>query len=345
MNISELFIRRPVTTTLVMAGHPRLRRHGATALLPVCDLPNVDFPTIQVAAALPGATPETMASSVATPLEKQFSTIAGLDTINSTSIAGRTQITLQFDLSRNIDARRAGRAVDDLAHAARQLPPQMPTPPSYQKVNPADQPVLFLALTLGDAAALARSTSTRETMMAQRISMVTGVAQVQVYGPQKYAVRVAARSAPARRAAASASTRSRRPSSNANVNLPTGTIYGADDDVHRAGQRPAHRRGRVRADHRRVPQRHAGAPRRGRRTSTTASRTTRPPPGTTASARSRSRSSSSPARTRSQVVDAVRGAAADVPGAAAGVGRRSTSATTARRRSASRSPTSSSRCS
>src|SRR6201984_2022103 len=179
MNISELFIKRPVTTTLIMLG---ILVFGAMAyrLLPVSDLPTVDFPTIQVSASLPGASPDTVASSVALPLEKQFATIAGLNSINSTSSQGGTNITLQFDLSRNIDA--AAQDVQAMiAKAARQLPPQMPSPPSYQKVNPGDQPVMFLVLR---SPTLPMSTINEyaETTLAQRISMVNGVAQVQVFG-------------------------------------------------------------------------------------------------------------------------------------------------------------------
>ncbi|HYX21816.1 MAG TPA: efflux RND transporter permease subunit, partial [Thermoanaerobaculia bacterium] len=222
MNLSDLFIRRPVTTTLVMAG---ILIFGLMAyrLLPVSDLPNVDFPTIQVAASLPGASPETMASSVATPLERQFSTIAGLDNMNSTSTQGSTQITLQFNLTRNLD----GAALDvqsAISAAARQLPPNMPAPPSYQKVNPADQPVIYLTLTSATLP-LSQLDDYGETMMAQRISTVSGVAQVQVYGPQKFAVRVqldprqlASRGIGIDEVAAAVQ--------NANVNLPTGTLYG-----------------------------------------------------------------------------------------------------------------------
>jgi HAE1 family hydrophobic/amphiphilic exporter-1 len=222
VNISELFIRRPVTTTLVMAS---LLVFGIMAyrLLPVSDLPNVDFPTIQVSAILPGASPETMASSVATPLERQFSTIAGLDNMSSTSALGSTQITLQFALSRDLD----GAALDvqsAISAAARQLPTNMPAPPSYGKVNPADQPVLYLALT-SKTMPLAELDDYGEVMMAQRISTVSGVAQVQVYGPQKYAVRVqldprqlASRGIGIDEVAAAVS--------GANVNLPTGTLYG-----------------------------------------------------------------------------------------------------------------------
>src|SRR5438874_7166396 len=144
MNLSALFIKRPVTTTLVMLG---ILVFGTMSYqqLPVSDLPTVDYPTIQVNASLPGASPETIATSVALPLEKQFATIAGLQSINSTSSQGSTNITLLFDLSRNIDA--AAQDVQAMiAKAGRQMPPQMPAPPSYQKVNPADQPVMMLVL-------------------------------------------------------------------------------------------------------------------------------------------------------------------------------------------------------
>jgi len=222
MNISEIFIRRPVMTTLIMAG---VLIFGVMAyrLLPVSDLPNVDFPTIQVSATLPGASPETMASSVATPLEKQFSTIAGLDNMSSSSSQGSTQITLQFNLSRNLD----GAALDvqsAISAAGRQLPPNMPAPPTYGKVNPADQPVLYLTLT-SKVLPLSQLDEYGEVMMAQRISTVSGVAQVQVYGPQKYAVRIQAdpRELASRGIGiddvAAAVT-------NANVNLPTGILYG-----------------------------------------------------------------------------------------------------------------------
>jgi len=144
MNLSAIFIRRPVTTTLLIAG---MLVFGVLAYqqLPVADLPSVDFPTIRVNAAMPGASPETMASSVALPLEKQFSAIAGLTSMNSTSTQGGTDITLQFDLSRDIDA--AAQDVQSMiGRASRQLPPQMPAPPAYQKVNPADQAIFFIVL-------------------------------------------------------------------------------------------------------------------------------------------------------------------------------------------------------
>ena len=154
MNLSALFIERPVTTTLIMLG---IVVFGVMAyrILPVSDLPNIDFPTIQVSAGLPGASPETMASAVALPLEKQFATISGVTSINSASNPDSTSITIQFDLSRNIDA--AAQDVQAMiAKTARQLPPQMPSPPSLQKVNPADQPVLFLGTEFAVAAALGR---------------------------------------------------------------------------------------------------------------------------------------------------------------------------------------------
>ncbi|HYA11708.1 MAG TPA: efflux RND transporter permease subunit [Thermodesulfovibrionales bacterium] len=186
MNIPELFIRRPIMTTLVMLS---ILVFGLSAyrLLPVSDLPNVDFPTIQVTASLPGASPETMASAVATPLERQFSTIAGLDSMTSTNALGNTQITLQFNLSRNIDA--AGQDVQAMiAKAGKQLPQNMPTPPTYSKVNPADQPVIYLALS-SPTLPIYKVYEYADTFIAQRISMISGVAQVQVFGSQKYAVR------------------------------------------------------------------------------------------------------------------------------------------------------------
>ena len=144
MNIAELFIRRPIMTTLVMLAILLFGILGYRALA-VSELPNVDYPTIQVGAALPGANPDTVASAIATPLEKQFSTIAGIDSMTSSSSLGGTPITLQFDLSRNID----GAAQDvqaAISRASSQLPPNMPTPPTYNKVNPADQPIIYLAM-------------------------------------------------------------------------------------------------------------------------------------------------------------------------------------------------------
>jgi HAE1 family hydrophobic/amphiphilic exporter-1 len=187
MNISELFIRRPVTTTLVMVGILIFGIMGYKSL-PVSDLPTVDFPTITVNANLAGASAETMASSVATPLEKNFSTIAGLDAMSSTSTLGRTQITLQFILSRNIDA-AAQDVQAQIARTARDLPPSMTTPPSYRKVNPANNSIMLLALT-SDTLPLSAVDEFAQTILAQRISMVNGVAQVDVFGSQKFAIRV-----------------------------------------------------------------------------------------------------------------------------------------------------------
>src|ERR671936_1512286 len=187
MNIAELFIRRPVMTTLVMLGILLFGVMGFR-LLPVSDLPNVDFPTIQVSASLPGASPETMASSVATPLERQFSTIAGIDSMTSTSALGLTASTMQFSLERSIDA-AAQDVQAAIAGAAPLLPPGMPTPPTYKKVNPADQPVLYLALS-SPTLPLYSVDEYAQTNLAQRISTIPGVAQVTVFGSQKYAVRV-----------------------------------------------------------------------------------------------------------------------------------------------------------
>ena len=223
MNIAEPFIRRPVMTTLVMVAILLFGVLGYRALA-VSELPNVDYPTIQVGASLPGASPDTMASAVATPLEKQFSTIAGIDSMTSSSSLGTTSITLQFDLSRNID----GAAQDvqaAIARASSQLPPSLPTPPTYQKVNPADQPILYLAMG-SKTLPLYTVDQYAETLMGQRISMVKGVAQVQVYGSQKYAVRI-------QLDPQALATRQigiddvHTAVQNANVNLPVGTLYGA----------------------------------------------------------------------------------------------------------------------
>ena len=222
MNISAFFIRRPVMTTLVMLA---IVLFGVMAYrqLPVSDLPNVDFPTINVNASLPGASPETMAASVATPLERQFSTIAGLDSMTSASYLGSTSITLQFSLNRSIDA-AAQDVQAAIAAAARQLPPNMPAPPSYSKVNPADTPVLYLAIT-SDTMPLYQLDEYAETMMAQRISTIEGVAQVQVYGAQKYAVRIQLdpRQLATRGVGIDEVANAVRSS---NVNLPTGVLYG-----------------------------------------------------------------------------------------------------------------------
>ncbi|MBW4634623.1 MAG: efflux RND transporter permease subunit [Iphinoe sp. HA4291-MV1] len=187
MNLSELFIRRPIMTTLVMVG---ILIFGLMSyrLLPISDLPNVDYPTIQVSATRPGASPETMASSVARPLEKQFSSIAGLDSLNSTSTLGSTQITLQFNLSRSIDD--AAQDVEAAISAASgQIPNDLPNPPSYSKVNPADQPILYLYM-YSPTLPLSKVDNYAQTYLAQKLSTTNGVAQVQVYGSQKYAARI-----------------------------------------------------------------------------------------------------------------------------------------------------------
>jgi HAE1 family hydrophobic/amphiphilic exporter-1 len=219
---TQLFIRRPITTTLIMAA---ILLFGIFAyrLLPVSDLPNVDFPTIQVSASLPGASPDTMASAVALPLEKQFSTIAGLDSMTSSSALGSTSITLQFTLDRNIDA--AAQDVQAMiAKTLSQLPPELPTPPSYQKVNPADQPVLYLALSSATMR-LSDVDEAAQTTVAQRLSMVSGVAQVQVFGTQKYAVR--AQLDPRKLAIYQIGIEDvYNAINNSNVNLPTGTLFG-----------------------------------------------------------------------------------------------------------------------
>src|SRR6266581_4539586 len=222
MNVPELFIRRPVMTTLVMCG---ILLFGIISYryLPVSDLPNVDYPTILVQANLPGASPETMASSVATPLERQFSTIAGIDSMTSVSALGIAQITIQFVLERNIDA-AAQDVQAAIAKAARQLPPNMPTPPIYNKVNPADQPILFMALT-SDTLPLSTVDDYGETLLAQRISMVNGVAQVGIFGAQTYAVHVQLDpNALANRGIGIDEVHDAL--AKGNVNLPTGTLYG-----------------------------------------------------------------------------------------------------------------------
>ena len=192
--------------------------------LPVAALPSVDYPTIQVEAALPGASPETMASSVATPLEREFSTIAGIQSMNSVNAQGSTEITVQFNLDRTIDAA----AQDIQAHisaAGGRLPTSMPRPPSYEKVNPAEQPVFYLSL-VSDTLPLYTVTDYADILLAQRISMIAGVARVQVYGEQKYAVRVQVD--PNQLAAHNVGIDEVQAAiASANTNLPTGQLDGA----------------------------------------------------------------------------------------------------------------------
>jgi HAE1 family hydrophobic/amphiphilic exporter-1 len=222
VNISEVFIRRPIATSLVMLA---IAFFGVIAYraLPVSDMPTVDFPTINVFASLPGGNPATMASAVATPLERQFTTIAGLEDMSSSSSQGATSITLQFDLSRGID----GAAVDvetAIAEAMPLLPAGMPSPPSFRKTNPADSPIMFLGLT-SSTLPLWELDEYAETLIAQRISMVTGVAQVNVMGSTKYAVRVQVD--PNKLAAKQIGINEVDSALRRwNVNLPTGTLYG-----------------------------------------------------------------------------------------------------------------------
>ncbi len=224
MNLSALFIKRPITTTLITLG---ILVFGVMSYreLPVADLPAIDFPTISVSASLPGASPETMASAVALPLEKQFSTISGLTSMNSSNMQGSTSITLQFDLSRNIDA--AAQDVQTMiARASRQLPPQMPSPPSYFKVNPGDYPVMMLVMR-SPTLPLSTVNEYADSNVAQRISMVNGVAQVNVFGPQKYAVRIDVdpRKLSAHGIGIDEVVNAVQSS---NVNLPTGTMSGRE---------------------------------------------------------------------------------------------------------------------
>jgi HAE1 family hydrophobic/amphiphilic exporter-1 len=222
MNLSEPFIKRPIATSLLMAA---IALFGTVAYraLPVSDLPNVDFPTLLVTAALPGASPETMAAAVATPLENQFSTIAGLISMTSVNSLGSTQVTLSFDLNRSLD----GAAVDTQAaitQASKLLPQNMPTPPTFTKVNPADQPIIFLTLR-SKMVPLYTLDEYAETRIAQRISTISGVAQVQVLGQQKYAVHVQMDP----RALATHAVGINEVETalqNWNVNLPTGQITG-----------------------------------------------------------------------------------------------------------------------
>jgi HAE1 family hydrophobic/amphiphilic exporter-1 len=222
MNISQTFIERPIATSLLMAA---IALFGAVAYraLPVSDLPNVDLPTLLVTASLPGASPETMAAAVATPLENQFSTIAGMNSMSSTNSLGSTQITLEFDLARKLD----GAAVDvqaAITQASRLLPQGMPTPPTFTKVNPADQPILYIALT-SPTLPLWTLDEYAETRLAQRVSMISGVAQVQVLGAQKYAVHV--QMDPHALASRQIGINEVQTAlTNWNVNLPTGAIIG-----------------------------------------------------------------------------------------------------------------------
>ncbi len=222
MNFTDLCIKRPVMTSLIMIGIVFL---GIMAYqkLPIAELPNVNFPTIVVSASLPGASPETMASAVATPLEKQFSTIAGLDSMSSSSALGSTQITLTFSLSRSIDA-AAQDVQAAISRAEPLLPPGMPSPPTYRKVNPASTPIMFLALT-SKTLPLSTVDEYAETLIGQQISMINGVAEVEVFGAQTYAVRVEVN--PDLMASYNLGINQvEQAIKSLNVNLPTGTLYG-----------------------------------------------------------------------------------------------------------------------
>jgi hydrophobic/amphiphilic exporter-1 (mainly G- bacteria), HAE1 family len=225
VNLTAIFIRRPIMTTLVMFAILLFGVIGYQSL-PISNLPNVDFPTIQVTGAVPGASAETMASAVSIPLEKQFATIPGLAQMTSTSTLGQSQITLQFDPSRNLD----GAALDvqaSITAASKQLPPQMPTPPTFAKVNPAAQPIIYLAIA-SDTMPLNKVDYFAETLIAQRLSRVSGVAQVQVNGSQTFAVRVQLN--PQRLAAYGLATSDVMTAvANANQNQPTGTLWGKDE--------------------------------------------------------------------------------------------------------------------
>src|SRR6266446_4491468 len=222
MNLTALFIKRPVMTALLMMGILLFGIQGYRSL-PVSDLPNIDFPTLQVEANLPGASPETMASSVAAPLERQFTTIAGLDNMTSSSSRGQTNVTLQFALDREIDA-AAQDVQSAISAVVRRLPPGMPAPPNIRKQNPTDQPVIqfsmnsiSLPITLVDEYA--------ETLIAPSLSTVDGVAQVNIGGQAKYAVRV--QLDPTRLGKRDISLDDVQKSLNEhNANLPTGTFWG-----------------------------------------------------------------------------------------------------------------------
>ncbi|BAU13854.1 acriflavin resistance protein [Leptolyngbya sp. NIES-3755] len=224
MNVSEIFIRRPVMTTLVMLG---IVIFGLMSyvLLPISALPHVDYPFISVSASLPGGTPETMASAVAAPLERQFTEISGLNSFNSSSSTGSTNISLQFDFDRRVDD--AAKDVQSAISAiASQLPPGMPKPPSYRKVNPSVAPILYLYL-YSKTLPISSVDDAAEITIAQPISMINGVAQVQVYGQKQYAVRIQL-DPQALTAKGIGLDQVRTAVQSANVELPTGSLSGAD---------------------------------------------------------------------------------------------------------------------
>src|SRR6059036_3676427 len=219
MNVSRIFVERPIMTTLLTFAILLFGIIGFRAL-PVAALPAVDYPTIQVNAAQPGANPETMASAIATPLEREFSTIAGVRSISSSNAQGLTTITIQFALDRSIDA-----AAQDVQSAiAQAILPPMPRPPSYAKQNPSEQPILYLALN-SSTLPLYTVNEYAETFLAQRLSTVSGVSRVQIFGAQKYAVRIQVD--PDKLAAHQVGVDEvQRAVQQSNVNLPTGRLHG-----------------------------------------------------------------------------------------------------------------------
>ncbi len=223
MSISTPFIRRPVATSLLMAALV-LVGIAAYPLLPVAPLPRVDFPTIAVTGQLPGASPDTMAATVAQPLERQFSQIAGVSQLTSVSVLGTTQVTVQFDLDRNIDA-AAGDIQAAINAASGQLPKNLPSPPTYRKVNPADSPILILAVQ-SDTDPLINVDDYADNILSQQISQIAGVSQVSIGGEQKRSVRVQVD--PARLAAMGMTLEDVRTTLvNATVNSAKGSVDGA----------------------------------------------------------------------------------------------------------------------
>jgi HAE1 family hydrophobic/amphiphilic exporter-1 len=222
MNVSEPFIHRPVMTTVLAAALVVLGMYSYNRL-PVSELPNVEFPTIDVTASLPGANPKNIASSITTPLERRFGSIAGLTSMSSTSSTGSASITLQFDLSRNIDAAAADVQMA-ISQSLRQLPPTMPGPPILSKVNPADHAIMYVALT-ANSLPLTELDEYAETRVAARIAQVPGVAQVQVFGSYKYAARIYLNPYALSARGLTLDMVSSAVQKN-NSNLPTGTLYG-----------------------------------------------------------------------------------------------------------------------
>jgi hydrophobe/amphiphile efflux-1 (HAE1) family protein len=226
MRFTDFFISRPTTTTLLIAA---IAGFGLLSYfsLPVSNLPELEYPTIRVQAVLPGANPDAMASTVATPLESEFSTIPGIEHMTSTSQVGETNITLQFELNRGVDA-AAQDVQAAISRAAGALPASMPSPPSYSKVNPAQSPILWLEMS-SKTMALDDFAKYANQVFAKRVSMVSGVSQVEVYGPEAPAIRVQAD--PARLAAYSLDLEQLRTALTSNsANLPSGTLYGDSKD-------------------------------------------------------------------------------------------------------------------